>query len=220
MVISQGISNDLCPCFLPNLHRPSPLCLHIPACSSFPSWVYCFLPVDPYLHFRQRPPPSGYPPPGRTGDRSQGYRGAELSPHQTKAGLKTTEGQPSSHAIRPVHSSLGPCLSPRVLGPLGHCVSSLCHPFRSHRCFSFPADVLRELTPACLPIWGRGRQPTPEPNARHHPCQQIVSDITAAPLPGDHGNWRPPPPLSTPGTVLMFLLTMGLLCWMNGGGAF
>lgn len=153
---------------------------------------------------------------------SHDYRGAEVSPMQTRAGLKATEGQPhrdqpSSHATRPVHSSLGPCPSPGGPWEGWDNVSFLHHPFSSEGCFNFPVDVLRDLGPACLPIWGRGSQPKPEPNARHHPSQQIVSDITAAPLPGDHGNWRPPPPLSTSRTVLMFFLTRGLLCQMNGG---
>lgn len=150
---------------------------------------------------------------------SHDYSGAELSPMQTRG--------PAAHQGPALSSCHKTC--PQQLGALSQPpgrpwegwdnVSFLCHPFRSDRCFSFPADVLRELGPACLPIWGRGSQPTPEPNARHHRSQQIVSDITAAPLPGDHGNWRPPPPLPTPRTVLMFLLTMGLLCRMNGGEA-
>lgn len=94
---------------------------------------------------------------------SHDYSGAELSPMQTRG--------PAAHQGPALSSCHKTC--PQQLGALSQPpgrpwegwdnVSFLCHPFRSDRCFSFPADVLRELGPARLPIWGRGSQPTPEP---------------------------------------------------------
>lgn len=85
---------------------------------------------------------------------SQDYSGAELSPMQTRG--------PAAHQGPALSSCHKTC--PQQLGALSQPpgrpwegwdnVSFLCHPFRSDRCFSFPADVLRELGPACLPIWG------------------------------------------------------------------
>lgn len=99
--------------------------------------------------------------------------------------------------------------------------SGLCRPVAG--CILGGAEA--NLLPGA-PIWERGNQPTPESNARHHPCQQIVSDITPPLcLVTTATGGRPllaPPHSSSPCSLTTVLLCRMSVCvsgWRCGRGA-